>query len=150
MIFLLSFNKLGYSTYVEIPFYRKSRQKKIWRVLHPKKSLFDCISPIMATNRPRKKKCHAVKSAICLWQMCITGGVIFFIVRSYTNAETENYQFNCRKYTDSCYYQRQLITQSLRKPYLCTWNAFPEKLYKLIRQKKVARKFWRSWQSKTS
>ena len=40
--------------------------------------------------------------------MCITGGVIFFIVRSYTNAETENYQFNCRKYTDSCYYQRQL------------------------------------------
>jgi hypothetical protein len=47
--------------------------------------------------------------------MCITGGVIFFIVRSYINAETEKYQFNCRKYTDSCYHQRQLITKSLRK-----------------------------------
>ena len=48
--------------------------------------------------------------------MCITGEVIFFIGRSYINAETKNYQFNCRKYTNSCYYQRQLITQSLRKP----------------------------------
>ena len=98
---------------------KKSAKKKCWRVLHQKKSLFYCISPIMATNRQRKKKCHPLKSAICLWQMCITGGVIFFIVRSYINAETEKYQFNCRKNTDSCYHQRQLITQSLRKLNLC-------------------------------
>jgi len=41
---------------------------------------------------------------------------VFFIVRSYINAETKKYQFNYRKYTNSCNYQRQLITQSLRKP----------------------------------
>ena len=55
--------------------------------------------------------------------MCITGGVIFFIVKSYINAETEKYQFNCRKYTNSCYYQRQLITQvyenQLHSSYMC-------------------------------
>ncbi len=102
---------------LKYPFIEKvGKKKKRIRVLRPKKSLFECISLIMATNRPRKKKCHALKSAICLWQMCITGEVIFFIGRSYINAETENYQFNCRKYTNSCYYQRQLITQSLRKP----------------------------------
>ena len=97
-----------------------------------------------------RKNCHPVKSANFLWQMCITGGVIFFIVRSYINPETEKYQFNCRKYTNSCYHQRQSITQSLRKPNFCTWNAFTVKLFELIRQKKVAREFWRSWQSKTS
>ncbi len=51
--------------------------------------------------------------------MCIIGGVIFFTVRSDKYAETEKYQFNCRKYTESCDYQRQLIMQSLRKPNLC-------------------------------
>ena len=135
---------------LKYPFIEKVRKKKCWRVLHPKKSLFECIFPIKATNRPRKKKGHPLKSAICLWQMCITGGVIFFIVKSYINAETEKYQFNCRNYNNSCDHQRQLITQSLRKPNLCTWNAFSVKLFKLIRQKKVAREFWRSWRSKTS
>ncbi len=101
---------------LKYPYTEKVGKKKRikLRVLHPKKSLFECISPIMATNRPRKKNCHPVKSAICLWQMCITGVVIFFIVRSYINAETEKYQFNCRKYTISCDHQRLLITQSLR------------------------------------
>ena len=54
----------------------------------------------------RAKKCHPVKS-------CITGGVIFFVVRSYSNAETEKYQFNCRKYTNSCYHQRQFINANV-------------------------------------
>jgi hypothetical protein len=54
--------------------------------------------------------------------MCITGGVIFFIIRSYINAETKKYQFNYRKYTNSCYHQRQLITQSLRKPSYVLWQ----------------------------
>ena len=76
---------------LKYPFIEKvGKKKKRIKVLHAKKSLFECISPIMATNRPRKKKCHAVKSAICLWQMCITGEVIFFIVRSCINAETKS------------------------------------------------------------
>ena len=53
-----------------------------------------CLSVFLLYWRQidRAKKCHPVKSAICLWQMCITGGVI--------------------------YHQRKLITQSLRKPNL--------------------------------
>ena len=120
---------------LKYPFIEIVGKKRI-KVLHAKKSLFECIFPVKATNRPRKKG-HPLKSAICLWQMCITGGVIFFIVKSYINAETEKYQFNCRKYNNSCDHQRQLITQSLRKPNLCTWNAFSVKLYKLIRLKKL-------------
>ena len=46
--------------------------------------------------------------------MCVTGGVIFFVVRSYNNAETEKYQFNCRQYTNSCYHHRQFNS---------TWDA---------------------------
>ena len=67
----------------------------------------------MATNRPRKKNVMQSRAQFA----CDRCGVI---LRTYTNAETENYQFNCRKYTDLCYYRRQLITQSLRKPNLCT------------------------------
>ncbi len=77
-------------------------------VLHAKKSLFECIFPIKATNRPRKKMLSTQER-----NLLVIGGVIFFTVRSYIYAETEKYQFNCRKYTESCDYQRQLIMQSL-------------------------------------
>ena len=53
-------------------------------------SLFECVYTIIATNRPRKKKCHPLKSAICMWQMCIIGGVILFTVWSYINADNKS------------------------------------------------------------
>ena len=88
---------LGYSTLVEIPFYRKSWQKKKRiRAVSARWSLFDCISPITATNRPRKKKCHPLKSAICMWQICIISKFILLTVWSYINADNEKFQFNCR------------------------------------------------------
>ena len=88
---------------------KKSKKNCNWMAVLQRKSLFECISRIMATNTPRKKKCHPLKSAFCLWQVCITDGVICFRLRSYISAETEKYQINCRQYTNYCNDLRQLI-----------------------------------------
>ena len=60
--------------------------------------------------------------------MCFTGGVIFFIVRSYINAETEKYQFNCS--LQSCFSTLHLNLN----PNPLVKNVGPEKMCKRSRK----------------
>ena len=75
---------------------KKSAKKKRIRAVAQRHALLNCNYQITATNRPRKQKCQPLKSAICMWQMCIISEVILLSVWSYINANNEKYQFNCR------------------------------------------------------
>jgi hypothetical protein len=106
-ILWIALKQLGYSTLVvNTLIQKKSENKKRIRAVVQRHTLLKCNYQITATNSPRKKKCHPLKSAFCLWQMCIISEVILLTVWSYINADNEKYQFNCRYCSMNYCYQR--------------------------------------------